>query len=223
MKTVAAALALVLAAAAPAAAGFTVTVTPASEWAADDGALGVAGGVVEDFEDRFLAPGLAVELSDGAGNFTGSPITTLANVFDPAEDDPYGSVFIDGVWDGVRVLLNTEGNEAIYYGSRDFRKVRLHVPEGTAWIGLALMQVTRDDPLVVNGQDLGIVSSLGLAPSFGRNGYLLIAADDPAEPITSVAFGGGGDAFVVDHVVFATPGQVDADAGSWSSVKALFR
>jgi hypothetical protein len=223
MKTAAAVLALALGAAAPAAAGFIVTVVPAADWAADDAAIGVDGGTVEDFEDRTLAPGLAVELSDGAGNFTGSALTTLANVFDPAEDDPYGSVFIDGVWDGVRVLLNTDGNEAVYYGSRDFRKVRLHVPEGTAWIGMALMQVTRDDPLLVNGQDLGTVSSLGLAPSFGRNGFLLISTDDAAEPIVSVTFGGGGDAFVVDHVVFATPGQVDADAGSWSSVKALFR
>ncbi len=217
------ALLLPLLLAAAARAEFHVTVVPPESWGAPDADLGVAGGVVEDFEDQDLAPGLLVELSAGGGVFGGAAMDVLPAVFDPLLDDPYGDAFVIGVWDGARVLLNTVGNVAVEYGATDFRRVRLHVPGGTAWIGLSLQQLTGNDGLFVNGLSLGRVSGLGLTPTPGRNGYVIIASDDPAEPITSVAFGGGGDAFVMDHVVFAPAGQVPLEAAGWSALKALYR
>ena len=216
--------ALLLLAAAPAArAAFHVTVVPPASWGAPDAELGVAGGVLEDFEDPGLAPGFAVELAGGDGVFTGNLLTSLPATFDPVSDDPYGEAFVIGAWDGARVLLNTVGNVAVEYGATDFRRVRLHVPGGTAWLGFSLQQLTGNDGLYVNGESLGRVSSVGIGPTPGRNGYVIVASDDAGDPITSVSFGGGGDAFVVDHVVFAEPGQVPAPGRAWSAVKALYR
>lgn len=218
----AAALALLLVAQS-AVAAFTVTVVPASSWGAPDAELGLGGAVVEDFEDLELAPGLLVELAAVDDTFTGALLDALPATFDPSADDMYGDAFVIGVWDGVRVLFNTPGNATVNYGYMEFRRVRLHVPGGTAWLGLSLQQLTGNEGLIVNGRNLGRVSGLGLAPTPGRNGYLIVGSDDPAEPIVSVAVGGGGDAFVIDHVTFASPGGVPIEAAGWGAVKALFR
>ena len=142
---------VIVAGAGPAAADFLVTVVPPASWGAADADLGVAGGVVEDFEDVALADGLLIAVSAPDGSFSGDGAATLAATFDPASDDPFGEAFTAGVWDGSRCLLSTVGNAAIDYGSTDARRVRLQVPDGTAWIGLALQQLTGNEPLVVNG------------------------------------------------------------------------
>jgi len=219
----AAALALVLLAAPAAFAAFTVTVVPASSWGAPDAELGLDGAVVEDFEDLDLAPGLLVELGTIQDTFAGDLLDALPATFDPAVDDLYGDAFVIGVWDGVNVFFNTPGNATVDYGFTEFRRVQLHVPGGTAWFGLSLQQLTGNEGLIVNGRSLGRVAGLGLAPTSGRNGYLIVSSDDPAEPILSVAVGGGGDAFVIDHVAFASPGQVPIETAGWSAVKALYR
>jgi hypothetical protein len=38
-----------------------------------------------------------------------------------------------------------------------------------------------------------------------------------------VSFGGGGDAFVVDHVVFDPADTVPVSQAQWGGIKALFR
>ncbi len=216
-------LAVALLAAPAALAAFTVTVVPASSWGAPDGELGLVGAVVEDFEDLDLAPGLLVELAAVDDTFTGTLLDALPATYDPAVDDQYGDAFVIGVWDGARVLFNTPGNATVYYGFMEFRRVQLHVPGGTAWLGLSLQQLTGNEGLIVNGRSMGRVAGLGLAPTSGRNGYLIVSSDDPAEPVISVAVGGGGDGFVIDHVTFAAPGGVPIESAGWGAVKALFR
>ena len=192
-------------------------------WGTDDEALGLGGGVVEDFEDLLLAPGLEIEISNAAGQFTGEGWTTLPAVFDPVDGDPYGDAFATGVWDGQHVLVNTAGNQAIDYGSPDWRPVALRVPGGAAWIAAACQQVTVNHVLVVNDQPLGRLAALGFNLGADRNGVLVVASDDPGQPVFSVRFGGGGAAFVLDHVVFAPVGQVADGARTWGGIKARYR
>jgi len=206
----------------PATGEIQVTCHPPELWGAADADLGLAGGLVEDFENVALVEGLQVEIADASGNFTGSGVTSLPAVFDPVLDDPFGDSFVEGVWDGARVLVNTEGNEAIYYGSSDWRPVAFHVPAGTAWIGFSLQQVSGNHELYVNGTSRGRLETLGCVIGAGRNGYLVVGSDDPAEPVVSVWFGGRGDAFTVDHLVFADPDEVSLTSRSWGAVKSLF-
>ncbi len=222
-STLVAVVALGLAAAVPARAAFHVTVVPPEQWGAPDAALGLAGGTVEDFEDVRLAPGLLVELSAPDGTFTGAAAAALPAVFDPVDGDPYGDAFIIGVWDGTHVLVNTPTNQSVDYGTIDFPRVRLHVPGGASRLGFSLQQLTGNQGLEVNGVSLGRVAGLGLTPAPGRNGYLIVSSDDPADPVTSVACGGGGDAFVIDHVAYLPAGSVPVRSATWSAVKALFR
>jgi hypothetical protein len=207
----------------PAPAEITVECVDPSLWGAADEAIGLGGGVVEDFEDTALAPGLAFEISDVDGNFTGVGATTLPGLFDPVDGDPFGDTFAEGVWDGTYVLVNTEFNESIYYGSRDWRPVAFRVPDGTAWIALAGQQITVNHDLWVNDVNVGRLADLGFALGPGRNGVMIVRSDDPEDPVRSVRFGGRGDAFVIDHVVFAAPGSVGAERTSWGGLKALFR
>jgi hypothetical protein len=200
-----------------------VTCHPPSLWGAADADLGVAGGLVEDFEDVNLVAGLQVEISDVDGNFTGTGMTILPAVFDPVLGDPFGDSFVEGVWDGSRVLVNTEGNQSIYYGSSDWRPVAFLVPAGTAWIGFSMQQVTGNHELFVNGNPQGRLEALGCAIGAGRNGYLVVSSDDSTEPIMSVSFGRQGDAFTLDHLVFADPDEVSLAALTWGMMKALFR
>ncbi|HPF69489.1 MAG TPA: hypothetical protein PLQ13_02365 [Candidatus Krumholzibacteria bacterium] len=223
MRLPTALVAACLALAPPVRAAVHVTVVDPAAWGADDDSLGVAGGVVEDFEDPQLAPGLLVELAGSDGVFSGAGSGVLPAVFDPVHDDPYGDAFVPGVWDGSHVLLNTVGNVAVEYGATDFRRVRIAVPGGASRIGLSLQQLTGNDALEVDGVALGRVASFGITPTPGRNGYVIVASDDPAAPLTSVSFGGVGDAFVIDHVVFVPAGQVAAPPAAWGRVHALYR
>lgn len=193
------------------------------QWGKPDEELGLIGGVVENFEDGFLAEGLTYEISDANGNFTGTGSVGLPNTFNPVTGDPYGVSFVTGAWDGTSVLINTVDNQSQDYGSQDWRPVAFYVPEGTAWIALASQQVTISHGLVVNGVGIGRLGALGYAIGPERNGMMVISSDDPAQPITSVSFGGRGDAFVIDHVVFAPPGSVPNESSTWGELKALFR
>lgn len=215
--------ALALGATPSARAEMEVSLIPADQWGMDDADLGLGGSVVEDFEDLDLAPGLTFELGDAAGLFTGVGSATLGAVFDPVNGDPYGEAFVVGVWDGTHVLVNAPGNEPFYYGSTDFRKVRFTLAVGAAWIGFSLQQVSGDHELIVNGQVLGRFGDLGIAPAFGRNGYVVVRSTDPGDPIVSLSFGGRGDAFVVDHLTYGPEGQVPAAGASWGGFKADYR
>ena len=216
------ALAFILLWALPAGA-FTVEFISADQWGQPDEAIGLAGGVVEDFEDTQLAEGLLIEIADNEGNLTGTGSPTLPAIFDPVAGDPYGDSFVTGVWDGSHCLVNTAGNQSIYYGSQDWQPVGFYIPEGTAWIAIASQQVTINHVLFVNGQSMGRLESLGFTQSTGPNGVMVIRSESETEPIVSVSFGGRGDAFTVDHVVFAPAGQLATDKLSWGNVKALYR
>lgn len=202
---------------------FTVEFISADQWGMPDEDIGLVGGIVEDFEDTQLADGLFIEIADSEGNLTGTGSTTLPAIFDPVNGDPYGDSFVTGVWDGSHCLVNTSGNQSIYYGSQDWQPVGFYVPEGTAWMAIASQQVTINHVLFVNGQSLGRLESLGFTLSTGPNGVMVIRSTDANEPIVSVSFGGRGDAFTIDHVLFAPAGQVATDLASWGGIKALFR
>jgi hypothetical protein len=216
-------LALLFLLGASAQAEISVSFIPPEQWGLPDEDLGLGGGLVEDFEDLELAPGLFYEVSDATGNFTGIGSATLPNLFDPVLGDPYGDVFEPGVWDGTHVLVNTEFNQSIYYGSLDWHAVAFYIPDGTTWIALASCQVTGNHALVVNDQVIGRLGALGMELSYERNGVMIVSSDDPTNLITSVSFGGNGDAFVIDHVVFADPESLSDTSLSWGRTKALFR
>ena len=211
-----------LAAAAPVRAQFQVSTVTAEQWGADDAGLGLVGGVVEDFEDYFLAPGLSLQLAEPNGQFTAAPLTVLPALFDPVNGDPFGTAFVEAVWDGSHVLLNIPGNESVYYGSSDYRAVRLNFPAGATWVAVAMQQVTVNQELFVNGQSLGRLTALGVPVVAGRNGLMIVTALDPSTPIVSLNFGGRGDAFCLDHVVFAPAGPVNVAATSWGSLKSSY-
>jgi hypothetical protein len=214
---------VVLGAAAPAAAEILVEVVSPAQWGASDSDIGLAGGIVEDFEDLTLAAGLEVEISDAGGNFSCTGWTVLPNVFDPVAGDPFGDSFAQGVWDGSKVLVNTANNQSQTYGSADWRPVALRVPGGADWIAVACQQVTINHVLFVNGIARDRVGNYGLAVGPGRNGVLVVRSTDPTEPVVSISFGGRGDAFVLDHVVFSDTPAVSSRAAAWSGVKALYR
>lgn len=192
-------------------------------WGQPDEVIGLGGGLVEDFEDTALAPGLFIEISDTDGNFTGAGSSTLPNLCDPVNGDPHGDSFNTGVWDGSHVLVNTEFNEIINYGSQDWRPVAFYVPEGTSWIAIASQQVTINHFLYVNDERMDRLETLGFQLSTGPNGVMIVRSGNPNTLIHSVSFGGRGDAFTVDHVVFAPPGSLSTQAATLSSIKALFR
>lgn len=192
-------------------------------WGQPDEDIGLGGGIVEDFEDHTLAPGLFIEISDADGNFTGAGSNTLPNLCDPVNGDPHGDSFNTGVWDGSHVLVNTEFNEIINYGSQDWRPVAFYVPEGTSWIAIASQQVTINHFLYVNGERMDRLETLGFQLSTGPNGVMIVRSDNPENLIHSVSFGGRGDAFTVDHVVIAPPGSLPSQTVTMGSIKALFQ
>lgn len=198
------------------------TIDPA-QWGTADEQLGLAGGIVEDFEDTQLVTGLQVEIAAADGSFSGTGWTALPNVFDPVSGDPYGDAFAAGVWDGSHVLLNTVDNRSQTYGATDWRPVALYVPGGAQWIALAGQQITVNHMLVVNGVARDRLGNYGLSIGTGPNGLLIVRSTDPYEPIVSVSFGGRGDAFVIDHVVFAPLSAVATEPMGWGGVKALYR
>ncbi len=178
---------------------------------------------MEDFEDEILIEGLGVEIADRNGHFTGVGVTELPTVFDPVTSDPFGDAFVASVWDGSHVLVNTAGNESLYYGSSDWRPVAFYLAGGSARIGFSLQQVTGNHVLYVNGAARGRLEALGCSLGAGRNGYLAVSSDDPAEPIVSVAFGGRGDGFTIDHLVIADHHEVSWTPCTWGTIKACYR
>ena len=77
---------------------------------------------------------------------------------------------------------------------------------------------------MVNGQNLGRMDSYGFITGPGPNGVLIVRADSPDELVTSISFGGRGDAFTIDHVVFSPgSGEVAVQAASWDAVRAIYR
>jgi len=77
--------------------------------------------------------------------------------------------------------------------------------------------------LYVNDITSGRLEALDCTLVAGWNGYQVLSSDDSAEPIVRVSFGGRGDGFTIDHLVFAASDEVPLAFRSWGEVKTLHR
>jgi hypothetical protein len=141
-----------------------------------------------------------------AGNTT--PAAVLPFTFDPVTQDPYGTAFHTGVWDGSLVLVNTRTNQSYVYSAvANWGDIVFAFPTPVTSVGFSLQQNDFDVGLVVNGINVGSVQSLtGLAPNGGRYGYVRIDAL-PGQTISSLQLTNGrfgfNDGFVLDRVAFS--------------------
>lgn len=182
-------------------------VTPFSPqvWPRSDAELGIAGYVLEDFEDTSLAPGLRISVNTPAGSY--SLATNLPAVFNPT-NDTFGIAFRNGVWDGARGLLNTRDNQShVYTQEPNWGDVTLHFMPPVRSVGFSMEDLEYSSThLTVNGLSLGILGVNILAPNgpFQRQGYLRIDAP-PGETISTVELNNTpGDGWFIDHLAFST-------------------
>jgi len=185
-------------------AAITVTGIPPIRWGLTGGAIGFADGVVENFEDADLAPGLQVEWLSPAGNF--GPTSTLPNLFDASVPDPFGSAFVGGNWDGTRACISAWRNRTYTYtDAQNWGNLVLHFSPSVRAVGFSLTQLDLDARLVINGVNLGGIAALtGFSPNGGRLGYVLIQAD-AGDTISSIKIENVvGDGFTIDHLTFST-------------------
>lgn len=196
---------------------YTVRGVPVIRWGQTNGSVGLSGPsvVVEDFEDVTLAPGLRVRWS-APGGVVG-PVSVLPALFRPATDDPAGTAFNLGVWDGVRCLVSSRGNVVTSYAaaSGNWGDVGFEFDPPVAAVGFSLENMDSAASLVVNGVNIGQVPSLsGLSAGSGRQGYVVITSTAGAT-ITSVLLdNSGGDGFAIDRLLYTTvPAPVVTVAG----------
>jgi hypothetical protein len=226
-----AALSLLAGAAGAAQAAGTIVLTPAASWGATDAAMGLnPGSVIENFEDITLAAGLSVTVSNGAGGY--GPTTTLPRAFDPRPtslggDDAFGGAFYNfcgstacsSIWDGSHVLLNTNNNNSMNYGTGvAWSDVAFNFAGGAMQVGFSLQQNENPINVYVNGAFFGTLPG---ASGGGRNGYYrfdITPSTGPSDawtaPITSLVLDGtSGDAWTIDHLAFTT---AVPEPGSWA-------
>jgi hypothetical protein len=226
-----AALALFAWSAGSAQAAGTIAVTPASSWGATDAAMGLnPGSVIEDFEDTTLAAGLSVTVGNGAGGY--GPTATLPRTFDPRPtglggDDAFGNAFYNfcgstacsSLWDGSHVLLNTNNNNSMNYGTTvPWSDVTFNFAGGAMQVGFSLQQNESPINVYVNGAFFGTLPG---ASGGGRNAYYrfdITPSTGPGDawtaPMTTMTLDGTtGDAWTIDHLAFtaAVP-----EPGSWA-------
>jgi hypothetical protein len=217
------AVALSSASALPAAA-YTVTYFGPATWQASDAMLDVADCVIEDFEDVDLLPNMTVQIAEDDGSFAAPPENPLARTFDPVTDDPFGSAFVSGVWDGSHVLVNTVGNQSgTYIDSTVWRDIRFTFSGVVRKVGFSLDQAGLDHAIVVNGVLLTTFSSLvGFVFGSDRNGYLVVRAEEGDADISTLDVAHAGiDGFVFDHVAVGAAVE-PVEPTTWGRVKALW-
>jgi hypothetical protein len=201
-------------------AAYTFTFIPAAQWGASDATLGLgAGAVVEDFEDTALISGLTVQASNSSSGSYG-PTTTLPRTFNPNTNDPYGSAFVGGNWDGSRVLLNTGDNgSASYWSTSAWGDVTFGIAGGATQVGFSLQQMQHGAAFTINGSTVVNSTSIaGFAHSGGQLGYLRIDVSGASAPITSLSIDGSiYDAWTVDHLAIA---QAVPEPGTWALLGA---
>jgi DNA-binding winged helix-turn-helix (wHTH) protein len=190
---------------APAPQAFKIKTFDPSVWPRADADLGVEGFVIEDFEDATLVEGLQIELSDSATDNFG-PTAKLPMVFNPDFNDTGGArVFVEGVWDGARVLINRRTPPPHGYSDYVWGDTTFHIPGGAASFGFSLHEMDRDTELSVNGAFL--VNLRRLLPSGStRGGFVRIDAA-PGQAIYAVKVANSvtdttGDGLAFDHVAF---------------------
>lgn len=179
--------------------GFKPTV-----WGTDDTNLGIAGAAIEDFEDSTLVPGLSLFWEAPAGNV--GPVTALPALFNPSVDDPFGTAFIGGAWDGVRCLISGRGNQSYSYtAGGNWGDLVLIVDPPQRRVGFSVQQMDQATRLIVNGRDVGDFTQVSdLDFNGGRQGYVRLNARAGSR-ISSIRFQNGrvgsfGDGLAIDHV-----------------------
>jgi hypothetical protein len=195
-------------------AAFTLTTIPAAQWGAADSVLGVAGYVIENFEDTALIPGLQIGWNATAGVI--APASTLPRTFDPRPtalggDDGFGNAFYShpcgtgactSVWDGSRVLLSALGNQSyLYTASNNWGDLDLAFTTPAQSVGFSLQQ----NEFIVTARINGSAAALNInaASGGGRLGYVRIDATG-GDVINSIRLdNGGGDGFAIDHLAVA--------------------
>ncbi len=206
---------LTLSFATPAARAFIATGSDASVWPRLDGEIGVTGFMVEDFEDEFLSPGLLVELSDCGDNYGATNRLPLA--FHSVTHDPNGAqVFVGGVWDGARTLINRRTPVPTGYVDGNWGDLTFHFPGGASSVGFSVQQNEVAGTLRINGNPFASLTGY-LGTGTGRNGYLRVDAS-PGEIIYSITIvNEGGDGISFDHLAFrpaeCLEGQPSVPAG----------
>lgn len=182
---------------------FSISGLAPANWQSADSVLGVEGGVVEEFEDAQLEPGLLIS-AESTVNGSYGPTATLPNVFDAVSGDSFGSAFTTGFWDGPGTLVNTGNNQSGAYANAGvWGRILLEFAGGTNKVGFSLQQMGASNSLRVNGRQVGLLPSVaGLSATNGRQGYIIITGW--AEDIDSVEIDndGNGDGWVIDHLVF---------------------
>lgn len=175
-----------------------------TRWGLSDGAIGVVGCTIEDFEDAALEPGLSVSWTSDGGN--SGPYTTLPNTFDPTTDDAFGSAFVGGPWSGSRCLINTRTNRPFtYVNGANWGNTILTFDPPVRFVGFSLHQSEVSPVLWVNGTARGTLNSVAGTPQSGtRNGYIILKAAG-AETISTIMLDNqGGDGFTIDRLAYST-------------------
>lgn len=204
----------------------TITGFNNSVWPRTDASLGVAGFVVEDFEDTALAPGLQVKVqSPSLGGY--GPVSTLPFTFSPSQDLPGGVFNSTLMWDGARGLVNRPFVPITTYGNDGgWSDVSFLFAGGVSSIGFSYGQA---DANIIIGLDLGagfttfLNSSSSLPGSSGRNGYLRIDAG-PGEIIYGVKLdnqAGNHDGILYDHLAYKPVSTSVPDIGKTSLMLAI--
>ncbi len=97
-----------------------------------------------------------------------------------------------------------------YGDASNWQVITFHIAGGTTAIGFSLEHVDSDVALAVNGNNLGGDLSLGTNLTvYGRNGYLLVSADNGDPLITSLSIdntlsGLSGDGYAFDHLAISS-------------------
>jgi hypothetical protein len=177
-----------------------------ADWGIDDSTLGVAGASIEDFEDTALVPGLSIAWESPAGDV--GPTQVLPHLFNPSTDDPFGTAFIGGTWDGVRCLVSARGNQSFNYSvGANWGDVVLNFDPPQRRVGFSVQQMDQAARLVINGRDAGDFTDISnLSFNGARQGYVRLDAKAGSR-ISSVRFANGrvgsfGDGLGIDHVAF---------------------
>ena len=173
-------------------------------WGSSNGSIGMAGAVIEDFEDATLVPRLQVEWNAPAGDV--GPTNTLPVLFNPVAQDPFGNAFDLGVWDGQRGLISGRGNQSYnYLDGTNWGDVALHFDPPAFAVGMSVQQMDNQARVIVNDRDIGTFSQVSSLPvNSARSGYMILTSAQDAI-ITSVRFanfrtGTTGDGIILDHV-----------------------
>ncbi len=173
-------------------------------WGIDNSELGVANAVFENFEDATLVPGLSISWEAPAGNV--AETTTLPHLFNPATDDPFGTAFIGGTWDGTRCVINGRGNQSFNYSAgSNWGDIVFHFQSPQSRVGFSVQQMENQTRVIVNDRDVGSFATLsGLQINGVRQGFFRMKAMDGSS-ISSVRFANGrvgtfGDGIAFDHL-----------------------